>query len=89
MIGVVHDPEWRAHVWKATQAELSDLLQKARIKADSKLAPGEPANAVTAAAEEIGADVLVIGRTPDSLLGRLRTNAYAIIRQSLCPVVSV
>lgn len=89
VIGVVHDPEWRAHVWKAAQAQLSELLQKTGIKAESKLAPGEPAKAVTAAAEEIGADVLVIGRTPDGLMGRLRTNAYAIIRQSLCPVVSV
>jgi nucleotide-binding universal stress UspA family protein len=89
VIGVVHDPEWRAHVWKVTQEQLSEMLLKTGIKAESKLAPGEPAKAVTAAAEEMGADVLVIGRTPDRLLGRLRTNAYAIIRQSLCPVVSV
>jgi nucleotide-binding universal stress UspA family protein len=89
MVGVVHDPEWRAHVWEVTQAQLSSLLQEAGIKAESMLAPGEPARAVTAAVEEIGAGVLVIGRTPDGLMGRLRTNAYAIIRQSPCPVVSV
>lgn len=89
VIGVVHDPEWRAHVWKATQAQISGLLQKAGIKAETKLTPGEPVRAATAAVEEIGADVLVIGRTSDGLLGRLRTNAYAIIRQSPCPVVSV
>lgn len=89
VIGVVHDPEWRLHVWEAIQTQLSGLLQNTGIKAESKLAPGEPAKAVTAAADEIGADVLVIGRTPDGLMGRLRTNAYAIVRQSLCPVVSV
>lgn len=89
VIGVVHDPEWRAHVWKATEEQLSGLLQKSGIKAETKLAPGEPAKAVAGAVGEIGADVLVIGRTPDGLLGRLRTNAYAIIRQSPRPVVSV
>jgi nucleotide-binding universal stress UspA family protein len=89
VIGVVHDPEWRLHVWEAIQTQVSELLQNAGIKVESKLAPGEPAKAVTAAADEIGADVLVIGRTPDGLMGRLRTNAYAIIRQSSCPVVSV
>lgn len=89
VIGVVHDPEWRAHVGKALHAQIAGLLQKAGINAETKLAPGEPTKAVTAAVEEIGADVLVIGRTPDRLLGRLRTNAYAIIRQSPCPVVSV
>ena len=36
------------------------------------------------------ADVLVIGRgSAAGVFGRLRTNAYAIIRQSPCPVVSV
>ncbi len=36
------------------------------------------------------ADLLVIGRSQeDGMLGRLRTNAYSIIRQSPCPVVSV
>jgi len=89
VVGVVHDPEWRAHVWKATQTHLDGLLRDTGIEAATKLAPGEPAKAVAAAVEEIGADVLVIGRTPDGLLGRLRTNAYAIIRQSACPVVSV
>jgi nucleotide-binding universal stress UspA family protein len=36
------------------------------------------------------ADLLVIGRSvEEGMLGRLRTNAYSIIRQSPCPVVSV
>jgi len=40
-------------------------------------------------AERQEADLVVIGRGSDTLLGRLRTNAYSIIRQSPCPVVSV
>jgi len=36
------------------------------------------------------ADLLVIGRgSAAGVYGRLRTNAYAIIRESPCPVVSV
>jgi nucleotide-binding universal stress UspA family protein len=36
------------------------------------------------------ADVLVIGRSRDTgVLGRLRTHAYALIRESPCPVISV
>jgi nucleotide-binding universal stress UspA family protein len=42
------------------------------------------------AAQAHNADLLVIGRgSAAGLFGRLRTNAYAIIRQSPCPVVSV
>jgi len=51
---------------------------------------GDVPHTVCAQAEELGADVLVIGRSSESgLLGRLRTNAYAIIRGAHCPVVSV
>ena len=36
------------------------------------------------------ADLLVIGRGRESgLLGRLRANAYAILRESPCPVVTI
>ena len=51
---------------------------------------GDAPRVVCAAAQRIGADVLVIGRgSAAGMFGRLRTNAYAIIRQSPCPVISV
>jgi hypothetical protein len=41
-------------------------------------------------AETIRADLVVIGRHPDTgILGRLRQHAYAIVREAPCPVVSV
>ena len=41
-------------------------------------------------AKDKHADLLVIGRHHESgILGRLRDTAYAIIRESPCPVVSV
>jgi len=50
---------------------------------------GEPANTVCSLAETLGADLLVIGRGAREGAGTLTTTAYAIIRQSPCPVVSV
>lgn len=48
---------------------------------------GDAAHQVCSFADAMGADLLVIGRgTHDR---RLRTNAYAIIRQAPCPVLSV
>lgn len=50
----------------------------------------EVAAGVCGRAKDANADLLVIGRSVrDGVLGRLRANAYSIIRQSPCPVVSV
>lgn len=50
----------------------------------------EVAYAVCGAAGREKADLLVIGRSlAQGMLGRLKTNAYSIIRQSPCPVISV
>jgi len=51
---------------------------------------GDPAQVVRAAAIRRNADVVVIGRSPrEGVLGRLRPNAYSIVRDAPCPVVSV
>ena len=51
---------------------------------------GDAAETVCACAGQEKADLLVIGRSvTGGLIGRLRENAYSIIRQSPCPVVSV
>jgi nucleotide-binding universal stress UspA family protein len=48
------------------------------------------AYAVCGAAGREKADLVVIGRSvAEGVLGRLRANAYSIIRQSPCPVISV
>jgi nucleotide-binding universal stress UspA family protein len=57
---------------------------------DLLIEAGEPAQAICGAAARLKASVVVIGRgSAAGVFGRLRTNAYAIIRQSPCPVVSV
>lgn len=89
VVGVVHEPEWRRHVQEALEQQMAELLERAGVVAEFRLLAGDAPAAVTAAVNELGADVLVIGRSPHGLMGRLRTVAYALIRQSGRPVISV
>jgi len=74
----------------AAGEELRMLQAAVGVEADSLLETGEPAQVICDAAGRLRADVLVIGRgSAAGVYGRLRTNAYALIRQSPCPVVSV
>ncbi|HEV2689248.1 MAG TPA: universal stress protein [Bryobacteraceae bacterium] len=58
--------------------------------ANVSILSNEVPDAVCGFAAPEKADLLVIGRSvEEGMLGRLRTNAYSIIRQSPCPVVSV
>jgi nucleotide-binding universal stress UspA family protein len=58
--------------------------------ADVNIIADEVPHAVREAAAKANADLLVIGRSAErGMIGRLRTNAYSIIRQSPCPVISV
>jgi len=84
------DASWRAGVREAAERELLRLKSFVNVEADDILEGGEPAKVICAAAQRVEADALVIGRgSAAGMFGRLRTNAYAIIRQSPCPVVSV
>jgi nucleotide-binding universal stress UspA family protein len=81
---------WRTETRAAAGRELSRLLDGVGAEADLSIEAGEPAQVICSAAARAVADVLVIGRgSAAGVFGRLRTNAYAIIRQSPCPVVSV
>jgi nucleotide-binding universal stress UspA family protein len=84
------ETDWRASVRESATRELERLQRFVHLEAELAVEPGEPAQAICAAAERLKADMLVIGRgSAAGVFGRLRTNAYAIIRQSPCPVVSV
>ncbi|SPE25307.1 UspA domain protein (fragment) [Candidatus Sulfopaludibacter sp. SbA3] len=81
---------WRLHVREAVEEELTHLQQNAGCAAELLIESGDPSHIICAAAERLHAGALVIGRgSAAGVFGRLRTNAYAIIRQSPCPVVSV
>ncbi len=81
---------WQAGIRDAAGAELARLREFVHVEAETLIEAGEPATAICSAATRLGASVLVIGRgSAAGVFGRLRTNAYAIIRQSSSPVVSV
>jgi nucleotide-binding universal stress UspA family protein len=74
----------------AARHELQALLRFVHAEAEIVVETGDPGTAICTAAGRIGADVLVIGRgSAAGVYGRLRANAYTLIRQSPCPVVSV
>jgi nucleotide-binding universal stress UspA family protein len=84
------DVSWRRGIREAAEEELRRLLCEIGAEADLLLEAGEPASVICSAAARVGAGTVVIGRgSAAGDFGRLRTNSYAIIRQSPCPVVSV
>lgn len=72
------------------RGEIAKLQETAGVEAALCVEAGHVADAVHDEAVRHNADLVVIGRgVLDERLGRLRTNAYAIIRNAPCPVLSV
>ena len=88
--GFYFDPEWRLQWEKDARGRIAQLQTELSTNATVHLEMGDVPEAVSNAARDVSAGVLVIGRSRGSgLLGRLRANAYAILRESPCPVVSI
>ena len=88
--GEYFDAEWRQHLTKEVTAEIETLQRKAGAQGEVIVENGDAPEVVCNASQQLQADLLVIGRgSAAGVFGRLRTNAYSIIRQSPCPVVSV
>jgi nucleotide-binding universal stress UspA family protein len=88
--GEYFDPDWRKHVETAAREEIAALQLRLGASAPIYVDAGDAAETVCALSKELGADLLVIGRgSAAGVFGRLRANAYSIIRQSATPVVSV
>lgn len=84
------DLRWRSGIREIAEEELLRLQREVGADADLLLEIGEPSRVICSAAARVGAGTVVIGRgSAAGDFGRLRTNSYAIIRQSPCPVVSV
>ena len=84
------DPTWRVEIAKQREAALREDMAAAGVTASVHVVAGEPAKVVRQVAGEVGADLVVLGRTTESgVLGRLRSNSYAIVRDSPCTVLSV
>jgi nucleotide-binding universal stress UspA family protein len=82
--------EWQNKVTRECEADIDKLLAEVPAEAEVMVESGDPAEVVCSAAKQTGADLMVIGRgSAAGVFGRLRANAYSIIRMSPCPVVSV
>jgi nucleotide-binding universal stress UspA family protein len=90
MGGVSFNPEWRANIVREARAWMCQLQSQIGISSEPLVEIGEVPATVDAVARDFSADLLVIGRgRPHGVHGRLRTNAYAILRQAPCPVAAV
>lgn len=82
--------EVRSKILDAVNANIQQLLAAAGCDAAVYADCAELLEYVPAMAAQFRADLLVVGRTTkQGFLGRLRSNTYALIRESPCPVVSV
>ncbi len=88
--GEYFDPDWKKHLADEARVEIDGLQDRVSSNAEVMIESGDAPEVVCSAAKQVQADLLVIGRgSAAGIFGRLRANAYSIIRQSPCPVVSV
>jgi nucleotide-binding universal stress UspA family protein len=88
--GDYFDQSLAAEVTKGARQELQKLSDEMKAGAEIIVEGGDAPKVVCRAAERLNADLLIIARgSAAGISGRLRTNAYAIIRGSPCGVVSV
>lgn len=84
------DPQWRVEMASRARQDIENLKEKMGVQAEVLVDTGEAHKLVAGIAADKQADLLVIGRsTAKGIIGRLRAVAYAIVRESPCPVVSV
>jgi nucleotide-binding universal stress UspA family protein len=84
------DENFGAYLMEASRKEMVRVQNKAGTKLEARIEANAVSVAVRRVAIDCAADLVVIGRGRlDKVLGRLRTNAYAIIRNSPCPVMSL
>jgi nucleotide-binding universal stress UspA family protein len=81
--------EHRRFLFERARDELRRMQADAGTAFDVCMEGGSVAKVVRAAAEHHQADLVIIGRGAiQEPLGRLRTNTYVVIRESICPVLS-
>src|SRR5579864_6266870 len=86
----ISDERFRRHLAAHARAYIDDLRQEAGASARVCIEGGKVAETVRKAALRYETDVVVIGQgCMHEALGRLRSNAYEIIRESPCPVLRV
>jgi nucleotide-binding universal stress UspA family protein len=86
----IYDMEWRDTAQGRAKQKLGELTARLGVEADLHVELDQPPRAISGMALKLAADLVVLGRgESDDLIGRLRADAYDIIRLCHCPVVSV
>jgi len=84
------EQEYNKSVAEQAIKEIENLQASAGTAAQVFVNSGNPPKVVAVAASDFAADLLVIGRHDGSgAAGNLRQNAYGILRDSPCPVISI
>jgi nucleotide-binding universal stress UspA family protein len=88
--GYYFDPDFAIELTRHASERIELMREELNIKASVQIDAGETATVVANAAQCARASVLVIGRgsTPRAH-GHLPTSAYAIVRESPCPVITI
>lgn len=84
-----YSKEYHERLVAEANVKMGKLQARTGTRAHAVLRTGNVAHAVSKAAEDLDADLLVIGRRSDPASEGLGLNTYGIIRESPCPVVSV
>lgn len=75
---------------EGARRRIEALQRSAGTSAAVHVAAGPIKQAIIESTERLRSDLLVIGRSPEpGALGRMRDLTYALVRDSLCPVLSV
>ena len=84
------EPDYREHLFVTAHKEMDRLKQQAGVTWETTIRGGSPEHAVRDLAEDLKADMVLIGRGElQEPFGRLRSHAYNIIRECARPVISV
>jgi nucleotide-binding universal stress UspA family protein len=83
------NPALQEEFGRSAGEQIAQYLRELGVAARTRITSGALPEAVCEEAKDLEADLLVIGRGHGTGGGRLPSNAYAIIRQSVSPVVSV
>jgi nucleotide-binding universal stress UspA family protein len=84
-----YSKEYNDQVLAAVKWKMDELQRAAETHVEVIVGVGNIAHVVSKTANDLKADLLVIGRSVNAASGRLGLNTYGIIRESSCPVVSV
>ncbi len=88
--GEYPQPDWKNRLAEDCRRRIAALTAKVGCDPEVFIESGDAPEVICSAARQMAADLLVIGRgSAAGVFGRLRANAYSIIRMSPCPVVSV